>query len=98
MDTSEMLAQFKKQAASAAPIGATLKMLVDDQIIFIDGTVDTNVVSQEDRDADCTVTASKETMEALRSGDLNPMMAVMSGKIKISGDMSIATKLQDLMS
>ena len=92
-----MLAQFTEQATNADPIGATLKMEVDDHIIFIDGTGDSNVISQDDRDADCVVSASQETLEALRSGDLNPMMAVMSGKIKIKGDMSIATKLQSLI-
>jgi putative sterol carrier protein len=31
------------------------------------------------------------------NGDLNPMMAVMTGKVKISGDMSVAMKLQNLL-
>ena len=28
----------------------------------------------------------------LQSGDLNPMMAVMGGKVKIGGDMGLAKK------
>jgi putative sterol carrier protein len=28
---------------------------------------------------------------------LNPMMAVMTGKLKISGDMTVAMKLQNLL-
>jgi putative sterol carrier protein len=33
----------------------------------------------------------------LKTGDLNPMMAVMSGKVKIKGDMGLAMKLQSLL-
>ncbi|MBL0023782.1 MAG: SCP2 sterol-binding domain-containing protein [Saprospiraceae bacterium] len=33
----------------------------------------------------------------LKNGELNPMMAVMSGKIKIKGDMGLAMKLQSLI-
>ncbi len=97
MDAEAMLAQLNQQAASASPIGATLKMEIDELIVYIDGTGDANVISQDDKEADCVITASKETMLALSSGDLNPMMAVMGGKIKIKGDMGVATKLQSLM-
>ncbi|MEY4106105.1 MAG: hypothetical protein RL181_447 [Bacteroidota bacterium] len=79
-------------------IGKTLKMVVDDQVVFIDLTGDTPAVSTEDREADCTISASMETLEKLRSGELNPMMAVMGGKVKIKGDMSVAMKLQSLLS
>jgi putative sterol carrier protein len=33
----------------------------------------------------------------LKNGELNPMMAVMSGKVKIKGDMGLAMKLQSLI-
>jgi putative sterol carrier protein len=33
----------------------------------------------------------------LKNGDLNPMMAVMGGKIKIGGDMELAMKAQTLL-
>jgi putative sterol carrier protein len=71
--------------------------MLDDNPLFIDGTGDKNVVSTEDKDADCTITTSVETLVKLKSGDLNPMMAVMSGKIKIKGDMGLAMKLQSLL-
>jgi putative sterol carrier protein len=38
-----------------------------------------------------------DTFTQLKSGSLNPMMAVMSGKIKIKGDMGLAMKLQALI-
>jgi len=51
----------------------------------------------DDNEADCTISTSMDTLLGLQSGDVNPMMAVMSGKIKIKGDMSLAMKLQSLV-
>lgn len=98
MDTSALLAQLNEQAQSADPIGATIKFEIDDHIVFIDGTGGANVISQDNKDADCTITTSVETLMKLKSGDLNPMMAVMGGKVKIKGDMGLAMKLQSLLS
>ena len=94
----QAIEQFNTAAAKAAPIGATIKFLLDDQAVFIDGTGDTNVVTGDNKDADCTISMSMEDLVKLKSGDLNPMMAVMSGKIKIQGDMGLAMKLQSLLS
>ncbi len=98
MDATALIAQLNSKAQSVDPIGGTLKFVVDDHIVFIDGTGDSNVVSQNDGEADCTITTSLDTLMKLQSGDLNPMGAVMSGKIKIQGDMNLAMKLQSLLS
>jgi len=97
MDASALLEQFNSKAQTVDPIGATLKLVVDDHTVLIDGTGDTNVVSMEDKEADCTISTSLETLMGLQSGDINPMMAVMGGKIKIKGDMGLAMKLQSLV-
>jgi putative sterol carrier protein len=89
--------QLKERAANAAPIGGTLKFVVDELAIYIDGTGDTNTATLEDKEADCTITVSQSVLEQLRDGKLNPMMAVMGGQIKIAGDMGLAMKVQSLM-
>ena len=93
----QVINQITEQASNISPLGATFKFILDDNPIFIDGTGETNVVSAEDKEAECTITTSVETLQKLKSGDLNPMMAVMSGKIKIKGDMGLAMKLQSLV-
>lgn len=95
--TEEIKAVIEKQAGNIDPLGSVIKFVLDDQPILIDGTGDSNVVSDEDKDADCTITTSAETIAKMKSGDLNPMMAVMSGKVKIKGDMGLAMKLQSLL-
>ena len=98
MDATALLAQLNEQAQSTDPIGATIKFEIDEHVVFIDGTGDQNVISQDNKDADCTITTSIDTLMKLKSGDLNPMMAVMGGKVKIKGDMGLAMKLQSLLS
>jgi len=98
MDATAILNTLNEKASAVDPIGATLKMVVDEHNIFVDGTGDTNVVTMDDKEADCTITTTLETLMGLQSGDVNPMMAVMSGKIKIKGDMGLAMKLQTLLS
>ena len=45
-----------------------------------------------------TLRASAEDWLAVTKGELNPMQAFMSGRLKVQGDMSLALKLQTLMS
>ena len=90
--------QLQQKANEAEAIGGTLKFVIDDLVVFVDGTGNSNVISQSDEEADCTITTSADTLMELQSGDLNPMMAVMGGKVKIGGDMGLAMKVQSLMS
>ncbi len=47
-------------------------------------------------DADCTISASEETLMKIASGEANATTAYMTGKLKIKGDMGAALKLQKL--
>jgi putative sterol carrier protein len=47
-------------------------------------------------DADATITTSGETFDKIVSGDQNPTVAYMTGKLKVKGDIGAAMKLQKL--
>lgn len=47
--------------------------------------------------ADLSVTISDKDFEKLVEGKLNPVMAYMTGKIKVQGDLSLAMKLQGFL-
>ena len=64
----------------------------DGVIVIADGAA-----SDEDRDTDCTLKLSSDNLTKLLAGKLNPMTAVMMGKIKINGDMGVAMKLSKLI-
>jgi 3-hydroxyacyl-CoA dehydrogenase/3a,7a,12a-trihydroxy-5b-cholest-24-enoyl-CoA hydratase len=52
----------------------------------------------EDPTAGCKLTLSFDDFMAMISGELNPQMAFMGGKMKISGDVILAAKLAPLFS
>lgn len=44
-----------------------------------------------------TLSMDADDFEAMSNGDLNPMMAFMSGKIKVDGDLNAVMKFQSLV-
>jgi len=53
-------------------------------------------VAEGDQGGDCTISSSSEVFEQIVRGDQNPTTAYMTGKLKVSGDMGAAMKLQKL--
>ncbi len=96
MDIEKLLAGIQTKAANVGPLGKTLKFNFGEDQLYIDGTGEANAVSKGDQSADCTINVSLDDFDALVKGQLDPMGAVMSGKIKIDGDMGVAMKLQGL--
>lgn len=64
----------------------------DGVIVLADGTA-----TDVDQPTDCTLRLSEENLAKLLTGKLNPMSAVMLGKIKISGNPAVAMKLSELL-
>ncbi|RMG86215.1 MAG: acyl-CoA dehydrogenase [Bacteroidetes bacterium] len=96
MNLETIIEQIRQKAEAAPTLGNTLKFDFGDSQLYIDGSGDKNIVSTENKEAACLVETSFEDFLALTKGELNPMGAVMSGKVKIKGDMSVAMKLQSL--
>ena len=62
-------------------------------VTVADGAVS---VAEGAHEADCTLSASEETLMKIARGDANATTAYMTGKLKIKGDMGAALKLQKL--
>ncbi len=91
LDITERLRMAMDGHAGSAK---TLKLdLRGEGVVFIDGAE----VSNDDRPADCTVSVSKDDLEALAKGALDPMRAMMGGRLRVTGDMSVAMQLQPLL-
>ncbi len=88
---------IEKNATKARALGNTLKFNLEGKHIHVNGNGDANSVAKMNEEADCTITVSPNDFMALLKGQLNPMTAMMSGKIKIDGNMGVAMKLQSLM-
>jgi putative sterol carrier protein len=83
--------------AKAKGMTASYKFVIDGagtwHVDVDDGKVS---VTDDGGDADCTITTSEETFRKIASREQNPTAAYMSGKLKVSGDMGQAMKLQKL--
>lgn len=93
MTFSELTDKITGIASQKGGLGSSIKFATDEGNIFIaqDGQV-----SNADDTADCTIKVNLKDLQGLMTGDLNPMTAMMFGKLKISGDMGVAMKLQSL--
>ncbi len=69
-----------------------------DGIVIVDGTQSPATITRGDGDADCTIIASAETLEQIFSGSVNPMLAFMSGQLKVDGSLGIAQRLTEVFS
>ena len=86
----ELTERIRRAAASDIDLDQSVKLdLKGEGVIHIDGADVTN----EDKPADLTVTVTKRDLEALGKGELDPVRAMMTGRMKLS-DMGLALKLQ----
>ncbi|WP_281017013.1 MULTISPECIES: SCP2 sterol-binding domain-containing protein [unclassified Minwuia] len=94
----EITEGMRDRVGDDSGLDATLKFdFGDDGVIFLDGASTPNTVTNEDKDADCTMKISKENFLAMVNGDLDGTTAFMMGKLKIEGNMGVAMKLQSVL-
>lgn len=97
MDIQKIKQDLAGKVAAISPIGKKLKFRLDDDAILIDGSGDTNIVTDSDEEADCTIIMSKETYLKIQRNEIKPLMATLTGKLKVKGDIGLAQKLKQLM-
>lgn len=97
MEIEQIRLELAKNVKKIAPLGKKLKFNLDNEFILIDGTTEANLVSDKDEEANCTITMSKETYVKLQRKEIKPMIATLTGKIKVKGDIGLAQQLKKLM-
>ena len=99
MTAQEFFASLPERADASKIAGMQNTFVFDVQdvgqwtVSVDDGTVS---VTEGVSEADCTISASEETLVKIAKGEANPTTAYMTGKLKIQGDMGAALKLQKL--
>ena len=95
MNLEECTQAIRTKVGADSGLAATLKFdCGSDGFIRIDGASTPKTVSNDNVDSDCTVGITLENLNALLTGDLEPATGFMAGKLKVSGDMSVAMRLQ----
>lgn len=86
----ELTDRIRRAAGAGERLSASVKLdLKGEGFIHIDGAS----VSNDDLPADLVVTVSRNDLRALGKRELDPMRAMMTGRLKLS-DMGLAIKLQ----
>jgi putative sterol carrier protein len=97
MSLDTLTSQVREKVGAHSGLDATVKFDLGEGVIFVDGKSSPNSVSNDDKDADCTITISRENFEKLIAGDLDPTTAYMFGKLKVAGNMGVAMKLSKVI-
>lgn len=97
MDIMQIRQELAEKVKTIPPIGKKLKFKLDGQFIVIDGSGEENVIRDADEDANCTISMSVQTYFKLQRGEIKPMIATLTGKVKVKGDIGLAQKLKQLM-
>jgi putative sterol carrier protein len=87
---------------AAAGHQATIQQVIDGSdgdvpywIVIADSAIDMGTGTVDD--ADATITENYETAVKLATGELSPVTAFMTGKIKIAGNMGLLLGLQGVL-
>ena len=95
---AEITAGLAKVIGTDSGFGSILKFDFEGAgVARLDGKNVPNSVSNEDGPADCTIVISAENLMKMFKRELDPTMAFMQGKMKVSGDMSVAMKLGPIL-
>lgn len=92
--TDDDIPQKLRERVAESDFESVLKFDCGDDGVLV---IDHKTVLTEDKPADCTITAKRQTLEKLMRGELSPANAFLTGKIKVEGDMSVAMSLQKLL-
>jgi putative sterol carrier protein len=101
MSLDSLTEKLKSQAAMNPPLGYRVQFnLGEDGSIVWDGTVTPPEIGPSDgadTEADTVLSLSLDSFDQLLSGSLDPTLAYMTGKLKISGSTGVAMKLAAML-
>jgi len=98
MSLESVTEELRTKTAAAAPLGHTIKFdLGTDGVVFWDGTGAAAAIDNTDRDAEAAIAIALGDFEQLLAGQLDPTMAYMTGKLKLTGSMGVALKIGEIL-
>lgn len=92
----QIVAVMRQRVKALDAFGKRLNFVLDDRIMHLDGTTSPPTVSTAEAPADARISVSVDNFTKLLDKRLKPMMAFMSGKVRIKGEMTAASALQKI--
>ena len=94
MNVPQLTERVRAAVGAESGLDATIKFNFGDQgVIYIDGKSKPNAVSNDDRDSQIVISFTPDTLTRILDKQLNPKVALMTGKMKLRGDLRIAMRL-----
>ncbi len=98
MSLEFVTAEIKKKMTRAAGLQAKVKFdFGDDGVVFVDTTQDPPVISNDDTEAETTLSCPMDIFKGFIDGSQDPNIAFMMGKLKVQGSMGLAMKLNSIL-
>ena len=97
MNMIELREELAEKIKKIDPIEKKLKFIMDGEYMLIDGADGENTMSDKNEEANCTITMSLDTYLKLQQKKIKPLIATLTGKLKVKGDLNLARKLKQLM-
>jgi putative sterol carrier protein len=94
MNVSQLTERVRSAVGAESGLDATIKFNFGDEgVIYIDGKSKPNAVTNENRDSQIVISFTPDTLTRILDKQLNPKVALMTGKMKLRGDLRIAMRL-----
>jgi putative sterol carrier protein len=93
-DLQGITERVRKAVGDASGVDARIKFNFGDEgWLFIDAKSTPNQVNNDDQPSDITIAVSMANFEKIIDGKLNPKLALMTGRMRLRGDIRIAMRL-----
>lgn len=94
MTLQDVTQRVRNTVGAESGLDATVKFnFGENGFLFIDGRAKPNQVTNEDSEADVTITVTLENFLRIIDHQLSPQMALMTGKMRLKGAMHLAMRL-----
>ena len=92
----EIASEIEKTKNNLPSTNKSIKLQLEDGTVFVDLSGHKSITVNSDRQADCTVITTADTLLKLRERKMRPVVAMMTGKLKIKGEAALAMNLGHL--